>query len=236
MAYEASHIIRQKLLYNKSTSADNTLTFQLVEDGDKVTPTSATIAITKPGGTEVLAATAMTVSGTLMTYITDTTTVADFPIDEGYRADVAVTSGGVVYNRHFIFDVARYHLRLGITYDQLVAFDDSISGMRHDNDEDFSELIEACRGVLQVRIELHVLGNGKLVENMIIDRTAVAIAARFYILHRIYFNKDSERSDAYEAQFDELWAALMSSIRYDRDQDGEEDGKIGGLQNIRLLS
>lgn len=237
MAYEQRRMGRQKVRYN-SDNDDNALSYQLVVDGEKVTPDSATIAIYKPGSTTaVLAATAMTVSGTLMTYTVDTTTVANFPVDDGYRADIVVTYDSKTWDRHIVFDVVSYLLDLNIGWDQLVAFDDGLRGGDHNGDEDLSPLIEACRDVLQTWIESKVLNDGALIENMILDNSRVATAARFYILYRYWFNKGAEgKYEKYKEDFDTIWDFVLSSIKYDNDQDGQESGEIGGLNDTLLVT
>ena len=123
------------------------------------------------------------------------------------------------------------------SHDLVVAFDDSIRGMTHDGDEDFSELIESCRDVLQVRIESKVLEDGRLLENMILDSSRVAVAARFYILSRIFLNKaDMEKHDMYRNEFDQIFDSVLNSIQYDKSQDGEERSQLGGVQEIRLVT
>ena len=237
MAYEQRNLRRSKVRFNDDND-DNPLEFQLVIDGAKVTPTSGTITIFKPGSSTAVVTTAsMTLSGSVLKYAVNTTTTANYPVDEGYRADLAITYSGVVYKRQLVFDVAKYLLDLNIGFDQLVAFDDSIRGMTHDGDEDFSELIEACRDVLQTRIESKVLEDKRLLENMILDHSRVASAARFYILSRIYLNKgDLERHDLYRNDFDQLFDAVLNSIQYDKAQDGEERTEMGGIQEVRLVT
>lgn len=236
MAYESKDIRRQKVRYNDDND-DNVITYQRVTDGAKVTPSSATITVYKPGeSTAVLTATAMTISGTLSTYAIDTTTVADFPVDTGYRARIAATVSGTVYLDDIYFDVVKYLLLLPIGRDQLVALDDRVDGMEHAGDDDFSEVIEAVRDELQIRIENKVLGDGKLLENMILDNSRVAIPARYRILAQIFETKrDFEQADRYNAMFEEVWRETLNSIQYDKDQDLEEDAKIGGLQGVRLV-
>jgi len=237
MAYEQRGLRRQKVRYN-SDNDDNPLVYQLVLDGAKVTPTSATIAVYAPGNsTAVLTATAMTVSGTLLTYELDTTETDDFPIDTGYRAEIVVTYNSLTYNGRIIFDVVPYLLRLNIGRDQLVALDDQLSAGEFGGDDDFSELIDACRDDLSVMIEAHVLETDKLLENMILDSAQVAPAARYYILQQ-YFRAHGEidKADSYEAKFKDLFRSALSTIQYDSTQDGEEDSDIGGALRIRVTT
>ncbi len=236
LSYETRHLGRQQLRYN-SANSDIALLGQLVIDDEKVTPTSATIEIFKPGSsTAVLAATAMTVSGTLLLKSgIDTTTVADFPLDTGYRADLAITYNSVVYYRHIVFDVVKYLFIPNVAFDQLVALDDGIRGMQHDGDADFSELIGACRDVLQMRLESKILGSRKLLSSAIIDTSRVSTAFRFLCLHQIWFNKgDADRAGEYKDRYNETLDAVLSSTLFDDDQDGQENSEIGGIQEVRF--
>jgi len=236
MTFELKRLGRQKVRWD-SANDDNLLRYQLVVDGAKVTPTSATIAVYKPSSTTaVLSATAMTVSGSLLTYALSTTTTASFPVDEGYRGDIVVTYSSATYNRTILFDVVKYLLDLNIGFDQLVAFDDGIRGAAHDSQESLYPLIEACRDVIQLRIESKVIEDGQLVENMILDSSKVAVPAIHYILSRHWFNKgDKDRADKYEREYENMLRAVLSTIKYDKGQDGVEDAQPGGLQPIRLV-
>ena len=236
MTFELKRLGRQKVRYD-SANDDNLLRYQLVVDGAKVTPTSATISIYKPSSTTALiSAVAMTVSGSFLTYQVQTTTEASWPVANGYRADIIVTYSTKTYDRTVLFDVVKYLLDLSIGFDQLVAFDDGVRGMLHDGQEDLYPLIEACRDVIQLRIEAKVLEDGQLIENMILDSSKVAVPALFYILHRLWFNKgDKDRSDKYERDYENMLRSVLSSIKYDKGQDGVEDATVGGLQPIRLV-
>ncbi|HJW75788.1 MAG TPA: hypothetical protein VJ787_08995 [Thermoleophilia bacterium] len=238
MAFETYHVRRQKVRYD-SDNADNPLTYQLVSDGAKVTPASATITIyRKSVATALLTAQAMTLSGTLLSYAVDAaTTPASWPIESGYRANLAITvAEGDIRTRHFVFDVARFVLELGLTADQLVAIDDSLRGMQWRGGSGFHEVINAFRDTLQVKIEAKVLGDGKLIENMILDSTGVAMAARFGVLAQIFRAKDGyqERVDYYQSEYESLLEAVLNSIQYDKQQDGAEDAALGGLTPVRL--
>jgi hypothetical protein len=240
MVYESRHLRRQKVRYN-STNLDNPLSAQLTVAGAKVTPASATITIYAPGNsTALVSAAAMTVSGTLLTYSVTTTTVASWPVEEGYRAELAITvgSGGsaVVYSRVVIFDVCKFVLVLGITRDQLLALDENILAADHAGDEDFSEVIEAVRDELQLLLETKAIDGGHAVENMIVDASRVAIPARRKVLSTIWRNKgDITRAEHHEAEFGKLWTAVMAGVRFDKDQDGEEEEGAGRIDGIRLV-
>jgi hypothetical protein len=179
----------------------------------------------------------MTLSGSVFTYSVSTTTTSDYPVGTGYRADIAVTYSAAVYNRSFMFDVVKYLFDLNIGIDQLRAFDDSIQGMQHISDEDFSELIESCYGMLQTRIESKVIEDSKLLCNMILDSSKVGHCAMLYVLSRIHLNKgDMDRYKIYKDEYDDLLRVVLSSIQYDKDQDGQENATIGGnMVETRLV-
>lgn len=236
MAYEARPLRRQKILYNNANDA-SVLKYQLLVDGAKATPDAApTITIYAPGNsTALVGPVAMTLSGTVSTYSADTTTVASWPVQTGYRAHVISTVGGLTYEDELIFDVCKFLLLLDVGRDQLVGLDERVATMAHAGDEDFSEIIEAVRDELQTMIESRVIGDKKLIENMILDKSRIAMPARLYMLAQIFEEKaDPDQADRYRERADTLWRAVMDSIQYDSNQDLEEDAKIGGPQGVRI--
>lgn len=235
MAYESRHLRRQKIRYENAND-DAPLKFQLVKDGAKITPTSATVTIYDPSGDEVLAATALTVSGTLMTKAVSTTTVADYPVDTGYRAHVIVThSGGTTEEEDFLFDVVKFLLDIPLGFDQLVARDDRVRALEWNGDEDLSEIIEACRDELQLLIETKAINDGQLLENMILDSSRVAIPFRQYVLAAIFEAKGQDEAAArYRDRYDMFWRAMLDGIKYDVGQDLVEDASSATPQVVRF--
>ena len=235
MAFELRRLGRQKVRYDDA-NADNPIIGQLVLNGEKQTPSAATIAVSDTNGDEVLAATAMTVSGTLCSYDLDTTTETDFPLGQGYRADLAITVSGTVYQAHLMFDVVRFLFRMQIGIDQLIALDDGLRGMLHDGDDDFSALIVAVEDIIQAEVETHVLKEGRLLQEMILDYTRLAIPARYRMICQIWRNKgDDDRAEQYMDDYKSAMRAALASITYDQNQDGQEDAEMGGIQVMRLV-
>lgn len=226
IAFEQYVMMRQKIRYNDDND-DNPFTYQRKLNGIKVTPSSATIEIFKPGSTTaVLAATAMSISGTIATYAIDTTTIADFPAGTGFRARILATIDGTVYPDDLIFDVAKNLLVLDIGYDQLVAIDDRITGMAHAGDETFSNLITGVRDEMQLRIETASLGNKQFVESMMLDKSRVSIPARYKMLERIFRSKGQhESANQHRDDFKELWRAMLHGVQFDKNGDQQEDGE-----------
>jgi hypothetical protein len=234
MAYEARNIRRQKVRYDDD-NADNPLAYQLVLNGAKITPTSATVATYSPSGTAILTAAAMTVSGTLMTKSINTTTEADYPVGTGYRAHIVVTYGGVTYEDEIVFDVVKFLLRIPVGFDQLIALDDSIKAMEWNGDEDLSEIIEACRDEIQLKLETKSLEDGQLLENMILDESRIAIPFRRAVLSEIHYAKGNDAAGKRHGDiFESLFQAMLAGIKYDTDQDLNEDGDTGRVLTLRL--
>lgn len=234
MAHELKSLARQKVQYNNDNST-NLIVYQLVIDGVKVTPTSAKISVYRRGSSTALVSSQdMTVSGTFMTYAIDTTTVASWPIETGYRAVITVTYSADTYVRTVIFDVVRYILDLAIGIDQLADIDHNVTGMIHNDDDDLSGIIVAARTLMQVEIEAKVLKDQKMVENMILDQSHVAVAGCFLVLSLLYLEHGNlEKAEKHEKLYEKLIRAVLSTLRYDAAQDGDEDSP-GGNQEVRL--
>lgn len=236
MAYESRHLRRYKCRYN-STNDDNPLTYQLVKDGDKITPASAAITIYRPGSTTALVtAGAMTVSGTLCTYCPTTTTVASWPVGTGYRAHiVATTAGAVTYDDEVMFDVAKIVPFGRVTKDQLVALDGRVQGRTHNGDEDFSEIIEAARDDFQFDLETQAITDGQLLETMILDQSRAHVVARKLILSKIFReSKELDEAESYFKEYRTMLRQLLSGVKYDANQDLEEDTTQGGRVAVKL--
>ncbi len=237
MAYEGKTLRRQKILYNSDSQA-NRLEYQLVIDGAKVTPEDATISIYEKGSsTALVTAQSMNLTGSILYYVLDTTTVATWPIATGYRAELTITYSTQIYKRQVIFDVVRWLLDVSLGYDQLIAYDAGIEGMRNADDEDFSELIESCRDNLYVMIESKVIKDGKMLENMIIDPTRIAVIFKLYVLSKLWYSKgDDTRGERYDKEFSNLFKDVMGSMQFDKSQDGDEDAKLDEIQDVRIVT
>jgi hypothetical protein len=241
MAYEQIRMARQKVLYD-NTNAATPLTAQLVLAGAKVTPASATITIYRKGvSTALVSAASMTVSGTLMTYSVDTTTEASWPIETGYRAVLAVTVGSgesaVVHQMHLIFDIVRYMVRCRVTWDRLVAIDDSIVGSLHNGDEDLSPLIEAVRDMAQAALEAKIVNGKKMVENYILDTSATDTAVAFGVLAQHMLNKGMmEKYKIYRDYFERTLNDVLATLRFDTGQSGEESATPGGIHEVTFVT
>ena len=235
MAFEHRRLGRYKARYN-SDNDDNPIVYQLVVDGAKVTPTSATIAISDPDGTELVSATAMTKSTSLLTYTMDTTTTASWPVANSYRADIVVTYDSKTYDRHLVFDVVSYVFDPALGYDQLVSLDGNLRGMLNDGDDDLGNLIDAVRDIMQSDLEAKVVEDDKLLENMILDHTQAAVALRFRVLAQLYHNAgDEDRREYYEMNYWRQMRQMLATAKFDVNQDGQEDGELGGIQTLRLV-
>ena len=237
MAYTLRPLKRQKMRYD-SPNADNKIIYQHIVDGEKVTPTSATIAIYAPGeATATLAATAMTLSGTLLTYVLSTETEADYPVGESYRAEITVTYNAVVYPKIIVmFDVVKFLLNMQLVADSIRDRDEGVMGGEHAGDEAFPGLLAAVRDELQLMIETRAFAEDQMLENMILDHARFAIVARLYFLECYWREKrDAEMADYYERKFRDTWRAFLDGIKFDKNVDGTEDERQGQLIKQRLM-
>ena len=102
---------------NIEIKEDSTYTFSFTkyENDIESNITSATIVINSPGGTELLASTAMTASGATATYALDTSASTSYLIDRNFQA--IITIDGVVYPR--LFDIVRYPFINNVTIVEL---------------------------------------------------------------------------------------------------------------------
>ena len=235
MAYESRHPRRQKILYNNANDS-YPLEAQLTIDGAKVTPTSCTVDIYIAGNsTALVSAGVATVSGTVVTYAVDTTTTASWPIGSSYRADFNFVYGGNTYPVVVVFDVVRRIFELPVGSDQLVAADPKLEGADWAGDNDFSELIETCRGHFQIMLESKAVESGRLFEDMILDSQALSPAFIQYILYYYYAThaRDEDRADAHKMLFDSLFKSFMGGAFIDSDQDGFEEQEQS-VQRITL--
>lgn len=227
MAFEKLALRRFRARYN-STNDDNPLRLKFIVDGAKTLgATSGAITIYPPGSdTPLISSAPMTASGAAaFEYAIDTTTVASWPVDQGYRADILITdAGSVVHSRVVMFDIARYLLRIPLDTDQLSQLDEMAGVMTHGSGDDLAPLIEACRDDLQLLIESKANEDGELVEDMILSAESLASVFRYKVLAAAFNEKrDYDHADRYLKEFDRLLVAMLSNARYDRDGDGDED-------------
>ena len=236
MAYESNGLSRHTARY-ESNNDDNAIVFQLIRGGVKITPASATITVYAPGNTTaVLGATAMTVSGSLMTYAIVTTDTDDYPVGNGYRAHIIVTVGSVTHEDDIYFDVAKNVPSGAIGVDQLVALDERISGMENSADADFSEVIQAAWSECQFDIETRQSDGKQLKDSMVVDRVRLSVVVRHLVLSMILRPKGlTEDAKYHEDKYQTKLGQLLTSLPHDVNQDQEEDSDITMAMTCRLV-
>jgi len=243
MAYELRTLRRQKVRYN-SANADYPLKWSLVLNGEKFVAAAidaCTIAIYKPGtATAVLAATAatVTVGSSLITYAVDTTTVANFPVGTGYRADVVFTddSASKSYYGHFVFDVVTRPLIWLITRDQLVDRDYTIKSMEWGGDSDFSGPIESARDDCQLALESLAHETGQVLEDMALDHHKLAAVCVYHVLELLFRPNVPDKADHYANRLKMLWDQYKAQVHFDTSQSGEEDATTTSKRRVRLVT
>lgn len=235
MTYERFRLGRQKLRYD-NTNDDVPLQHQFEVGDGKLTPTSATIAISL-NGVEKLAATGtgVTVSGSLISYILSTVDESTWQLAKGYRVDLVVTYASKTYDRHFFFDIAKYVFRPHLTRDQLLAYDQRIQGMNWAGDPDFSEIIGACRDELQARIETKMADAARLKEEMLIDSSQVAVAFRRFVLSRIFRSGgDHESANDHRDAYQDILSGALATTPIDKGETGSEGSDAGAVGEVKF--
>jgi hypothetical protein len=245
MAYEVRPLRRFKARYDNA-NADNLLRVAIVRDGAKVlwvggVGDTAHATIYAPG---VVAAVATdldltAVSGSsVLSLALDTTTEANYPIKTGYRAEITVTIGTTVYLGQVIFDVARHPLLIPLTVDQLVARDHRLRGADWGGDDDFSEIIDACRDEIQLMIEGVETESGRTLEETVLDANKLAVPFRLYVLAAIFRGNADDwaqtAADHYDSVFKDAWASWLKQVRPDTGQAGSEGGAEPRIVQVRL--
>lgn len=186
---------------------------------------TATIAISNPAGTAIVTATAMTADLPYFTYNVDTDDVSDYPLDEGYIADIVVTYSGSTYNYRILFDVVRQPFPIMVGDDDIIAqFPSAGSRLPSGQSNYSSQILLAAE---EVKTEL--LSQG-LRPALVFDPAQFRLPIVFLTLHHLHKNiwkkeaGDRWEEDAeywyhrYERAIDRALSTVM--VRYDDDEDG----------------
>jgi len=204
--------------------------------GTQVKPTSATVTVRDPDGTEILAATAMTIetAGTL-TYLLAAAKTAD--LWESAVIEINYTIATVVYRATFFFDVVITPLACDVVDNDLKAYFPLLADEIWTGTTSYSgQIAEAFNAVKRL-----IKDKGKR-PSMLIDGSQVRELVIIKTFEMIFFNfsKDPEdvwwkRYIAYHDLFTARFAALQ--IKYDEDESGtietDEQQRLGQLTLIR---
>lgn len=220
MAYSFRKASHQEILYN-DTNDENPLEFTFIDDtGTEQTPTSATIAIYSPSqistATPILAATAMTVSGSKLTYVRDTSTSTSvYAIDQDYRAKVIVTYSSATYERKFYFDIVRNILKPLLTENLLKEKVPSLMKESYGEEESFVPAFNGAWRTILERINDYNIQNQQIRASMVLDSTAILPVHENLVIAYIYENKkDFDTGSIYRGRYEEELARLLASIRW----------------------
>ena len=203
--------------------------------GTQVKPTSATVTVRDPDGTEILAATAMTIetAGTL-TYLLAAAKTAD--LWESAVIEINYTIATVVYRATFFFDVVITPLACDVVDNDLKAYFPLLADEIWTGTTSYSgQIAEAFNAVKRL-----IKDKGKR-PSMLIDGSQVRELVIIKTFEMIFFNfaKDPEdvwwkRYEKYAALFTARFAALQ--IKYDVDESGTiEADEEQGLGNLSLI-
>jgi hypothetical protein len=201
-----------------------------------VKPTSATVTVRDPAGTEVLAATAMNVeTAGPLTYLLAAAKTAE--LWENAIIEINYMIATVVYRATFFFDVVLTPLACDVVDDDLKAYFPLLADEIWAGTTSYSgQIAEAFRTVKRL-----IKDKGKR-PAMLIDGSQVRELVVIKTFEMIFFNfsKDPEdvwwkRYEKYAAIFAARFAAL--EIKYDEDESGsieaDEESGLGQLTLIR---
>jgi hypothetical protein len=224
---------------------DEKIWLKLIREGaDVVDDANPLITIYSPGGTELVASTAMTRDGTTSFYYyeLDASTTDDFPLSLDYKADVVSLVSAVEQTEPIFFDVVRYPLT-----DPLLSTADV---------DDIKPMWAASRpagwgSAWQIPIQLahrelcNDLRKVRLKDGtfarpgMILSRNKVYLAALAYTLAMIAegIGLEDKELDDYRAERN-LAIDNMGPLNVDLDDDGivdddERDQSVGGTALLR---
>ena len=204
--------------------------------GVQVKPTSATVTVRDPDGTEILAATAMTVDDTTGTLSYSLAAAKTADLWENAIIEINYTIATVIYRATFFFDVVITPLACDVidadlkAYFPLLADEIWTGATSYDG-----QIAEAFRAVKRM-----IKDKGRR-PSMLIDGSQVRELVIIKVFEMIFFNfaKDPEdvwwkRYIAYHDLFTARFAALQ--IKYDEDESGtiEADESLG-LGNLSLV-
>lgn len=212
--------------------ADYPVEVTVYSDGASVTPSSATVTVTDPDGTDQIDAESMSIASNVLTYTLDSAETDTLWENAFLKIDVTISS--VVYRFTFIFDVV-----LNVLYP--VISDTDLQGHYPKIDDDkFTDETSYTRQIEEAWIEVkrdiknkgrrpHMLIDGSQLREVHLTRTLEIICDSFA--------KDEE--DIWwtrKLEFKERYSRLMSEmiIKYDADEDGiiTEDENLVSLGQI----
>jgi hypothetical protein len=191
--------------------------------GTQVVPTAATVTVLDPDGTEIKAATAMSIAlaGTL------TYTVDELLLDELMEdavLEIAFTVSSVVYKATYLFDVVLNALYCNVTDDDLKAYFPKIADDLWASVSNYSGQIDEAFKLIKRLIK----DKGKR-PAMLIDGSQVRELIIIKTFEMIFFNFSKSKDDVWWARYEkyaqlfgERFAGLV--IKYDEDESGTIDG------------
>jgi len=226
---------------------DFSLTATWSRDGAIVTPSPGTVRVRRPGGADVLAATAFNVSANVASYTLPAAATADLALEEGWLVQwesVGLPDGST---RSFVAEAAlvRYVLsppaRVQDLYQRVARLDPTHPSPLVSSSMDLqAKLDDAWR---EIERRLYVQGRRpELVMSPTqfrIPHRELGLALIFEDLRTANWEAYGEIAEGYRARFEQVWDELVFS--YDADEDGFPDGgstptRVGADSTLWLTS
>lgn len=196
---------------------------------------TATVAISNPVGTEIVSSTAMTASLPYFTYSIDTSSTTNYPLDEGYIADIVVTYGGSPYNYRVIFDVVRQPFVCMVGDTDIAAYMPTASDRKGDLSDYSAQILAAFEEVKSA-----IICKGQrpaLIFDPAAFRTAIIYRTLTICSEGVWRKEVGDRweesRDYYQSLYEKSLESALESVSLRSDDD--EDGLLGEGEKTTFL-
>lgn len=209
---------------------------------------TGTVTIKNPGGTTLVNAASVTITASedKVTYTLDTTTVANWPLDENYTWELTITAAaGQVYYRHGLLDVVLMPFACHVTdqdFPPSIPEETGQTSFAWEIGQAFAAVVTAIRG--------HIVPDVARVEHrarpgLIFDLDAMNQAILHMAMEIVCENRMQQAGDRWDVirqrhitKYNETMSLLFETMRYDYDEDGklsDLENEIRPLRSTRLL-
>jgi len=202
---------------------------------------TAKIAISDPGGTAIVSSTAMTADLPYFTYDVDTDDTDDYPLDEGYVADIVVTHSEKAYPYRVLFDVVRSPFALMVGDDDIIAQFPSAASRLPSGQTNYSPQI--LLAFEEIKMEILAQGLRPALDFDPAQFRLPTIYLTLHMLHKNIWKKEAadrwqEDAEYWFTRYDRMMTTALGTVvvRYDADEDGLlGDGEAMTTSPHRLL-
>lgn len=217
-----------------SATVADSLSYWVKADGAPAVPTTPFVTILDPNGTEKVARTAATITGSKLS-LSRTWDLATFPLAEDYIAVWEWTVGAVSYADRTTFDVVKTKLPLLIDTSDVEELYPNIS--KHlvaVGETDCTKFVRRAWSLILDRIRAGGSRASLIMDRDRLKNPAIQLAAALVndALCRNPGDVFDQRARRHEKNFEALFAGL-GSLTYDKDEDGLSDETPQRVNRVR---